>query len=131
MLNYQPSSLSGISALTGVEFNGFNLNDLTMRLYTIHLFNNSFKQENFLVINSSNIIDKIAELGYALGFSYKNNNIFEIKFMKNDIRVFINAKSKNITLLTSLNFISSINKYCILLKIILNIELIIFLVIII
>ena len=131
MLNYQPSSLLGINALTGVEFNGFNFNNLTMGLYTRHLFNNSFKLENCLVINSSNIIDKIAELGYALGFSYKNNNIFEIKFMKNDIRVFINAKIKNITLLTSLNFISPINKYCILLKIILNIELIIFLVIII
>ena len=104
MLNYQPSSLLGINDLTGVEFNGFNLNNLTMRLYTIHLFNNSFKQENCLVINSSNIIDKIAELGYALGFSYKNNYNFKIKFMKNDIRAFVNAKIKNITLLTSLNF---------------------------
>ena len=104
MLNYQPSSLLGINALTGVEFNGFNFNNLTMGLYTRHLFNNSFKLENCLVINSSNIIDKIAELGYALGFSYKNNYNFKIKFMKNDIRAFVNAKIKNITLLTSLNF---------------------------
>ena len=104
MLNYQPSSLLGINALTGVEFNGFNFNNLTMGLYTRHLFNNSFKLENCLVINSSNIIDKIAELGYDLGFSYKNNYNFKIKFMKNDIRAFVNAKIKNITLLTSLNF---------------------------
>ena len=104
MLNYQPSSLLGINALTGVEFNGFNFNNLTMGLYTRHLFNNSFKLENCLVINSSNIIDKIAELGYALGFSYKNNYNFKIKFLKNDIKAFINAKIKNIMFLMSLNF---------------------------
>ena len=104
MLNYQPSSLLGINALSGIEFNGFNFNNLTMGLHTRHLFNNLFKLENCFVVNSNNIIDKIAEFGYAISLSYKNNYNIKVKFLKNDIRAFINAKIKNIIFFTSLNF---------------------------
>ena len=104
MFNYQPSSLLGLNALTGIEFNGFNFNNLTMGLYTRHFLNNSFKFENCFVINSNNIIDKIGELGYAVSFSYKNNYNVKVKFLKNDIKAFINAKIKNIMFLMSLNF---------------------------
>ena len=104
MFNYQPSSLLGINALSGVEFNGFNFNNLTLGLHTRHLFNNLFKFENCFVINSNNIIDKIGECGYAISLSYKNNYNVKIKFLKNDIRAFINAKIKNMVFFSSLNF---------------------------
>ena len=75
-----------------------------MGLHTRHLFNNLFKLENCFVVNSNNIIDKIAEFGYAISLSYKNNYNIKVKFLKNDIRAFINAKIKNIIFFTSLNF---------------------------
>ena len=104
MFNYQPSPLLGINALSGIEFNGFNFNHLTIGLHTKHLFNNTFKWENCFVINSDNIFDKLGEFGYAIGLSFKNSFNIKIKFLKNDIRAFINAKIKNMTFYTSLNF---------------------------
>ena len=104
MFNYQPSPFLGINALSGVEFNGFNFNNLTLGLHTKHLFNNIIKWENCLVMNTDNIFDKIGEFGYVLGLSFKNSFNIKVKFLKNDIRAFINAKIKNMTFFTSLNF---------------------------
>ena len=104
IFNYQPSPLLGINALSGVEFNGFNFNNLTLGLYTKHLFTNILKLENCFVINTDNIFDKLGELGYVIGLTYKNNFNIKVKFLKNDIRAFINAKIKNMTFFTSLNF---------------------------
>ena len=104
MLNYQPSPLLGINALSGVEFNGFNFNNLTLGLYTKHLFNNILKWENCFVLNTDNIFDKLGEFGYVFGLTFKNSFNIKVKFLKNDIRAFINAKIKNMTFFTSLNF---------------------------
>lgn len=104
IFNYQPSPLLGINALSGVEFNGFNFNNLTLGLHTKHLFSNILKLENCFVINTDNIFDKLGELGYVIGITYKNNFNIKVKFLKNDIRAFINAKIKNMTFFTSLNF---------------------------
>jgi hypothetical protein len=104
ILNYQPSPLLGINALSGVEFNGFNFNNLTLGLHAKHLFSNILKLENCFVINTDNIFDKLGEFGYVIGLTYKNNFNIKVKFLKNDIRAFINAKIKNMTFFTSLNF---------------------------
>ena len=104
IFNYQPSPLLGINALSGVEFNGFNFNNLTLGLHTKHLFSNILKLENCFVINTDNIFDKLGEFGYVIGLTYKNNFNIKVKFLKNDIRAFINAKIKNMTFFTSLNF---------------------------
>lgn len=104
MFNYQPSPLLGINALSGIEFNGFNFNNLTLGLYTKHLFNNVIKWENCLVMNTDNIFDKLGEIGYVFGLTFNNNFNIKVKILKNDIRAFINAKVKNISFFTSLNF---------------------------
>lgn len=104
IFNYQPSPLLGINALSGVEFNGFNFNNLTLGLHAKHLFSNILKLENCFVINTDNIFDKLGEFGYVIGLTYKNNFNIKVKFLKNDIRAFINAKIKNMTFFTSLNF---------------------------
>ena len=41
---------------------------------------------------------------YVLGLSIKNSFNIKVKFLKKDIRIFINAKIKNMTFFTSLNF---------------------------
>ena len=104
MFNYQPSPLLGINALSGIEFNRFNFNSLTLGLYTKHLFGNFLKLENCFVWNTDNIFDKLGKFGYALGVSIQNNFNIKVKFLENDIKAYLNAKIKNISFLTSFNF---------------------------
>ena len=104
MFNYQPSPLLGINALSGIEFNGFNFNNLTLGFHTKHFFNNIFKLENCLILNNDNILDKFGDFGYVIGLSFKNNFHIKAKFLKNDIKAFINARIRNINFSTSFNF---------------------------
>lgn len=109
MFNYQPSPLLGINALSGLEFNGFNFSNLTLGLYTKHLFFNTFKWENCLVLNSNNLFDKFGEWGYVIGLTYQNNINLKVKVVKDVIKTFFTAKFGNVTFFTTYNFDSFYN----------------------